>query len=242
MISGPLRHVAVALDTDDAERFGAWCRLFGPRVGALKVGLEAFVRWGPAAVAQAREHAGAVFLDLKLHDIPNTVAGAVAAARRAGVTYLTVHAGGGLPMLEAAVAAAGAEIRILAVTLLTHLDQPALRALDLTGTVAARVERWALLAHGGGCAGVVCSPLEAAALRALLPKPFLLVTPGIRAAGEGGGDQRRTASAAAARAAGSDLLVIGRPLTAAADPLAALALLERELERGAPAPDSPPRR
>ena len=230
MSQGPLRHVAIALDTEDRERFRSWCRLFGPRVGALKVGLEAFVRWGPDAVAEAREQAHAVFLDLKLHDIPNTVAGAVAAARQAGVTYLTVHAGGGEAMLEAAVAAAGPATKILAVTLLTHLDQPALDALDLPGPVTARVGRWAALARASGCAGVVCSPLEAGSLRALLPAPFLLVTPGIRAEGEAAEDQRRTASAAAARAAGSDLLVIGRPVTGAPDPLQALARLERELE------------
>ena len=226
---GALSRVAVALDTAERAEFSAWCRLFGPRVGVLKVGLEAFVRWGPPAVAEAREHGNAVFLDLKLHDIPNTVAGAVDAARAVGATYLTVHAAGGPAMLAAAVAAARNEVRLLAVTLLTHLDAGALRALQLAGPAAERVARWAALAAQEGCAGVVCSPLEAASLRHAHPPPFLLVTPGIRSAADARSDQRRTTSAPAALAAGADLLVIGRPLTRAPDPLAALAALQLEL-------------
>jgi orotidine-5'-phosphate decarboxylase len=221
--------VAVALDTADWDRFEAWCRLFGPRVGLLKVGLEAFTRWGPHAVATARQHAAGVFLDLKLHDIPNTVAGAVGAARGLGVRLLTVHAGGAGPMLGAAVEAAGGEVDLLAVTLLTHLGEPELAALDLAGGATERVARWAALARAAGCAGVVCSPQETGTLRARLPAPFLLVTPGVRPAGSDIADQRRTATPAAALAAGADYLVVGRPLTAAPDPLAALAALEREL-------------
>ena len=114
-----LEKVAVALDTSDRETFGAWCRLFGPRVGVLKVGLEVFSRFGLEAVREARQHAREVFLDLKLHDIPNTVAGAVDAVRGLGVDYLTVHAGGGTAMLAAAREAAGEDLRLLAVTLLT---------------------------------------------------------------------------------------------------------------------------
>ncbi len=239
-MTSPLERVAVALDTPDRETFRRWCRTFGPRVGALKVGLEAFCRWGPGAVEEARDH-GAVFLDLKLHDIPKTVAGAVAACRDLGVELLTVHGGGGATMLEAAREAAGDRLRLLAVTLLTHLDRDALAALDLGGddeARAARAERWARIARQAGCAGAVCSPLEAARLRAALPRPFLLVTPGIRPAGGAGAagmaavaadDQQRTASPARALAAGADLLVVGRPLTAAPDPAAALDALEREL-------------
>jgi len=226
----PLDRVAVALDTADRDRYDAWCRTFGPRVGLLKVGLEAFVRWGPGAVEAAREHARGVFLDLKLHDIPNTVAGAVAAARELGVRLLTVHAAGSSAMLRAAVEAARGEVEILAVTLLTHLDEAALAELDLPGAVTPRVERWAELARAAGCAGVVCSPRETAALRQRLPPPFLLVTPGVRPAGSDASDQRRAATPAAALGAGADYLVIGRPLTGAADPLAALATLERELD------------
>jgi orotidine-5'-phosphate decarboxylase len=221
--------VAVALDTAERARFDAWCRFFGPRVGLLKVGLEAFVRWGPAAVETARSHGRAVFLDLKLHDIPNTVARAVDAARGLGVRFLTVHAGGAPPMLEAAVDAAAGEVGLLAVTLLTHLDEDALGALDLPGGVGPRVERWAALAQRAGCAGVVCSPQEAAALRRRLEPRFLLVTPGVRPAGSDVADQRRVTTPAAALAAGADYLVIGRPLTGAADPAAALDALEREL-------------
>jgi orotidine-5'-phosphate decarboxylase len=228
-MSGALAQVAVAIDTPHRAEFSRWCELFGPRVGVLKVGLEAFVRWGPAAVEEARRSARAVFLDLKLHDIPNTVAGAVAAAAALGVDYLTVHAGGGGAMLRAASDAAGARLRILGVTVLTSLDDAALVDLALPGAVGERVERWTGLARASGCAGVVCSPAETARLRAVAPRPFLLVTPGIRGAGEAAGDQRRTASPAEALAAGADLLVIGRPLTRAADPLAALATLAADL-------------
>lgn len=227
--SSPLDRVAVALDTRHRATFNRWCALFGPRVGVLKVGLEAFVRWGPPAVAAAREHGRAVFLDLKLHDIPATVAGAVASARELGVRYLTVHAGGGRAMLAAAAAAAEGAIDLLAVTLLTHLDGGELERLDLPGDASGRAARWAALAAEAGCAGAVCSPLEVAALRNLLPPPFRLVTPGIRPASAAADDQRRTATPAAALAAGADLLVIGRPLTRAEDPEAALASLEREL-------------
>ena len=225
----PLDRVAVALDTDDWQRFAAWCRLFGPRVGLLKVGLQAFVRWGARAVETAQASGRGVFLDLKLHDIPNTVAGAVAAARGLGARLLTVHAGGGEPMLRAAVEAAGREVAILGVTLLTHLGDAELAALDLPGSATARVERWAELAARAGCAGVVCSPQETAAVRQRLPRPFLLVTPGVRPAGSAAGDQRRVASPAAALRDGADWLVVGRPLTAAPDPAAALAALEDEL-------------
>ncbi|MEO8504213.1 MAG: orotidine-5'-phosphate decarboxylase [Acidobacteriota bacterium] len=229
----PLQRVAVALDTREREEFSRWCRIFGPRVGVLKVGLEAFVRWGPPAVAEARRSAKRVFLDLKLHDIPNTVAGAVAAARELGVDYLTVHASGGPEMLRAAGDQAGG-LQILAVTLLTHLDEAALARLDLQGSGAARVASWADLARDAGCAGIVCSPLETAELRAAYPPPFLLVTPGIRIQQELGDDQRRTASPAEALAAGADLLVIGRPLTRAADPGVALDRLARALGEKAP--------
>ncbi len=225
-----LARVALALDTADWPRYGELARRFGPRLGALKVGLEAFTRWGPRAVEEASRHGRAVFLDLKLHDIPNTVGGAVAAARELGVSYLTVHAAGGPAMLEAARRAAGDELRLLAVTVLTHLGEAALASLQLPGPPAERVLGWARLACEAGCDGVVCSPRELAALRPALPPPFLLVTPGIRGLGEvAGDDQQRVASPAEALAAGADLLVIGRPLTQAPDPELALAELARAL-------------
>ncbi len=223
------RRIAVALDTPDREQFRRWISWFGPRVGVLKVGLEAFVRWGPAAVEEAGAQGRAVFLDLKFHDIPNTVRGAVRSARKLGVRYLTVHAGGGQAMLEAAVDAAQGEVAILAVTLLTHLDEPALKVLDLEGPAPRRVENWATLARRAGCAGVVCSPLEAAALRRANPAPFLLVTPGIRSVAAEAGDQRRTATPSEALRAGADLLVIGRPLTRAQDRQAALDRIGAEM-------------
>lgn len=225
-----LAPLAVALDTSDRQELRTWCELFGPRAGVLKVGLEAYLRWGREAVEDAQGYGADVFLDLKLHDIPNTVAGAVGAVRDLGVKLLTVHAGGGPAMLEAAAAAAG-EMKILAVTVLTHLDQEQLGALDLRGSAAERVRRWAALARDAGCAGVVCSPLEARILRRDHPRPFLLVTPGIRPAGSQAGDQRRVATPAEALAAGSDLLVVGRPLTRAPKPLEALGALAEEIRR-----------
>jgi orotidine-5'-phosphate decarboxylase len=227
--SNPLDRIAVALDTPDRDTFDRWCALFGPRVGLLKVGLEAFARWGPPAVTAARAHGDGVFLDLKLHDIPNTVAGAMAAVRELGVRFVTVHATGGAAMLRAAVDVAGDRVGVLAVTLLTHLGDQDLAALDLPGSLGERAARWALLARAAGCAGVVCSPREAAALRAQMPAPFLLVTPGVRPAGIATNDQRRVAAPAEAFAAGADYLVVGRALTAAADPQAALDRLADEL-------------
>jgi len=224
-----LDEVAVALDTSDWSTFCNWAKFFGPRVGVLKVGLEAYVRWGPRAAEIAGGAGARLFLDLKLHDIPNTVAGAVGSARDLGADLLTVHAAGGPAMLAAAREASRDQIRLLAVTLLTHLDAPTLAVLDLPGPATERALRWALLAAQAGCAGVVCSAHEVAALREQLARPFLLVTPGIRLPGADVGDQRRVATPAAARAAGADLLVIGRPLTQAADPEAALAALAEAL-------------
>jgi orotidine-5'-phosphate decarboxylase len=224
-----LDRVAVALDTADWETFESWCRLFGPRVGLLKVGLEAYTRWGPRAVEVAGTHAGQVFLDLKLHDIPNTVAGAVAAVGELGVRFVTTHAAGGSAMLRAAVEAAAGRVEILAVTVLTHLAAQDLEELSIPGDVGERVETWSRLAWAAGCAGVVCSPHEAARLRRALPPPFALVTPGVRPAGVDVGDQRRVATPAAALRAGADYLVVGRALTAAADPEAALEGLAAEL-------------
>ncbi len=224
-----LRRVAVALDTSDWTTYERWCDFFGPRVGVLKVGLEAFVRWGPVAMERATKTPAAIFLDLKLHDIPQTVAGAIASARSLGARYLTVHAGGSDAMLKAAVEAAGGEIKILAVTLLTHLGGRDLERLGLPGSALERVVRWGQVAQEAGAAGVVCSPREAGHLRALLPPPFELVTPGIRPRGAASDDQTRIASPREAIEAGADLLVIGRPLTQASDPELALEALATEL-------------
>ena len=224
-----LERIAVALDTDDRAIYSDWCGLFGPRVGVLKVGPRVVLRWGRDAVREAAATGADVFLDMKFHDIPSTVTGAVGAAKELGVTYLTVHAGGGRRMLEAAAEEAGDEVRVLGITVLTHLDADDLRDLDLPGAAGDRVLSWAGSAKAAGCAGVVCSPLELATLRARLGPELLLVSPGIRfEAGPGAAgadDQRRVASPSAALRAGADLLVIGRPLTQAPDPEAALAAL-----------------
>jgi len=225
-----LEKVVVALDTDDRSTFSGWCELFGPRVGVLKVGPRVVLRWGREAVREALSTGAEVFFDLKFHDIPSTVAGAVGAARELGVSYLTVHAGGGRRMLSAAVEAAGGEVKVLGITVLTHLDAEDLSGLGLPGSAGERVLSWASTAQAAGCAGVVCSPLELAALRTRLGPDLLLVSPGIRFETAGraravADDQRRVASPSAALQAGADLLVIGRPLTRASDPKAALAAL-----------------
>ena len=233
---GSLDRLVVALDTSSWSTFETWCAQLGPRVGVLKVGLEAHLRWGPKAVAVARRHGRRVFLDLKLHDIPNTVEGAVGAARSMGVDFLTVHASGGGAMLEAAGLAAGVDLAILAVTVLTHLDEMELESLDLPGTSLSRARRWARLARDAGCAGAVSSPLEVAGIRERCPPPFLLVTPGVRLAGpvDRQDDQQRVATPRQALEAGADLLVVGRPVTRAPDAEAVLARLAREMALVAP--------
>ncbi|REJ81537.1 MAG: orotidine-5'-phosphate decarboxylase [Acidobacteria bacterium] len=216
------QRLVLALDSDDRSPFSVWVRELASEVGVLKVGLESFVRWGHEAVHEAvatAERSGAsVFLDLKLHDIPNTVAGAVRAACDLGVRYLTVHAGGGERMMRAACEAAAGRLEVLAVTVLTHLDEEELDRLDLPGSASQRALLWASQARAAGCAGVVCSPLELATLRPRLGEPFLLVTPGIRPAGSDSGDQRRVATPASALRAGADLVVVGRPITRADSP------------------------
>ena len=229
MLNDDLKRLALALDTSDWPTYVRWCRYFGPRVGVLKVGLEAFTRWGLRAVEVARRDARKLFLDLKLHDIPNTVKGAVTAARDHGADYVTIHTSGGPAMIEAAVEAAGESLQILGVTLLTHLDRDTLMTLDMPGEGSQRVRRWAMLANRAGCAGVVCSPLELAELRPENPQPFLLVTPGIRMSSGDAHDQRRVSTPAAALRGGADLLVVGRPITRAADPEGALEALAREM-------------
>ncbi len=228
MRTNAARKIVVALDTSDWDEFRHWCRTLGPRVGLLKVGLEAFVRWGPRAVEEARAKAK-VFLDLKLHDIPNTVARAVSAVADLGVDYVTAHTTGGSDMLSAASEAGRGRVGILAVTLLTHMDEESLTGLGIDDPPDVLVSAWARLAHQAGCAGAVCSPREVARLRGVLPGSFALVTPGVRPAGSSPDDQKRTATPAQALEAGADLLVVGRPLTASDDPEVALERLLAEL-------------
>lgn len=226
--------IAVALDTSDRGEILRLARALRGRVGTVKLGLEAFTACGPDLVREVNDLGTPVFLDLKLHDIPNTVERAARNAARLGVAMLTVHASGGKVMLKAAVAGAAVAERppvVLAVTVLTSLDDGALVELGIPGGAAQRVSAWAQLARRAGCGGVICSPHEAAALRASIGRGFLLVTPGIRPAGEAAGDQRRVATPGSAVAAGADILVIGRPITAAPDPAAAADAILAELRR-----------
>jgi len=221
--------IAVALDAPDAETAARWARAVTPHVAVVKVGLELFCRTGPSIVDSVRGGSGAdLFLDLKLHDIPNTVAGAVRSVSRLKPRYLTVHATGGPAMVRAAVDAADG-ICIAAVTVLTSMDESALDAVGLAGPSLDAVKRLAVLAVGSGAGALVCSPHEVAAVRAEVGPDVVLITPGVRPAGADVQDQARVATPEQALADGADLLVIGRPITGAADPGAAAARIAASL-------------
>lgn len=221
--------IIAALDLPNAARALELARSIRPFVGAVKVGKELFVASGPEVVKQLRALGLAVFLDLKFHDIPNTVAQAVAAATRLDVQMLTVHCSGGSVMLQAAQTAAEKTARelsreaplVLGVTVLTSMDQAALAELGGECDPAKQVERLARLAVRAGLRGLVCSPLELPKLRAFLPPEIQLVTPGIRVGTEKADDQKRTLGPREAIAAGATWLVVGRPIYAAADPVKA---------------------
>ena len=229
--------VFVALDTQDLARAAALARDLSGAVGGLKIGKEFFTAQGPdgvrAAVAGER-----LFLDLKFHDIPNTVAGAVRAAVHLRPFMLTVHASGGPAMLAAAAEAAreaaeDAEIArplILGVTVLTSLDDADLAAVGQRAPASEQVRRLALLARDSGCDGAICSPHEIVALRAACGPDFTLVVPGIRPAWAATGDQKRVMTPAEALSAGADYLVIGRPIAAAEQPLEAARRIAAELD------------
>jgi len=198
----------------------------------FKVGLELYLAAGSSIITSLRDRGFNVFLDLKLHDIPNTVAGAVRAVSSRGASLLTVHAAGGSAMLRAAVDAAAAAPdapRLLAVTVLTSMDAAQLAGIGIAAAPAAQVLRLAKLAASSGIEGLVCSPEEIAQLRAEIPGDPLLVAPGIRPAGAAIGDQRRIATPAVAIAAGASMLVVGRPITQAADPAAAAEAILSEM-------------
>ncbi|TAD92094.1 MAG: orotidine-5'-phosphate decarboxylase [Alphaproteobacteria bacterium] len=229
--------VFVAIDTPDLARAEALGHHLADAVDGVKLGLEFFSANGPEGVRRLRQAGLPVFLDLKLHDIPNTVAGAAHAAGRLGVDILTIHAAGGTAMMQAAVkaaAAGAAEVfapspRVIAITVLTSLSDADVAAIGYRGTSAAALAPdLATLARNAGCAGIVCSPLEVTAIRSHWPSG-LLVTPGIRPAGSDAGDQSRLATPAAAQQAGASVLVIGRPITAAASPRAAALAIRAEL-------------
>lgn len=214
--------ILVALDVPTREGALEIVDQLRPHVGGFKVGLELFCACGPSIV----EAIGAekVFLDLKFHDIPNTVAGVSRVAARLGTLMFNVHCLGGLEMMKRAAEAArevGSSTHVIGVTILTSHDAASLERLGLNEEPQVAVRRLALLAREAGLDGVVCSPLEAASVRASCGADFLLVTPGIRAAGSEASDQKRTLSASEALAAGADWLVVGRPITSANDPVKA---------------------
>ncbi len=227
-----LAPIAVALDAPDLATACAWATAVAPHVAVLKVGLETYLRDGAGSVAAIAEAAGgvsggkaagggpaggpALFLDLKLHDIPNTVAGAVRSVAPLRPTYLTVHALGG-PAMIAAAAQVSPEIVITAVTVLTSMDAAAMAAVGLQGTPSQAALRLARMAVDAGARALVCSPLEVAEIRAAVPDEVVLITPGVRPAGADVADQKRVATPEQALAAGANLLVIGRPITAAPD-------------------------
>ena len=223
--------IAVALDAPDAETAARWAQAVTPHVAVVKVGLELFCRTGPSIVQSVRGASGTgLFLDLKLHDIPNTVAGAARSVARLKPTYLTVHAVGGAAMVRAAVEAAP-EVAIAAVTVLTSADDATLADVGLAGPSLDAVRRLSVLSVGAGARALVCSPHEVAAVRAEVGPGITLITPGVRPAGSAADDQARVATPEQALADGADLLVIGRPITGAADPGAAAARLAAGLLR-----------
>ncbi len=231
----PGNRVIAALDVPDTAAAVALAARIGDGAGWVKVGLELFVADGPAVVAAMRAAGRRVMLDLKLHDIPETVARAMGRAAALGAELVTVHAGGGPAMLAAAVrACAGTPARVLAVTVLTSMDEADLIAIGAIGPLPALVARRAALAAAAGCHGVVASPHEAAVIRAAAPAGFLIVTPGVRPAGTAAGDQKRIATPGDARRAGADLVVVGRPIRDAADPAAAARAIAAEITAALP--------
>ena len=219
----PRERLIVALDVSTAAAAQKIVAAVGDSALTYKVGMQLYTAEGPALVRDLVASGRRVFLDLKYHDIPNTVAAAVHDAAQLGVSMLTVHAAGGRKMLSAAVDAARATnpaLIVLAVTVLTSLDESDLGEIGVQGTVLDEVLRLSALALASGCQGIVASPREASTLRTKLGKDFAIVTPGVRPAGAGHGDQARVLTPAEAIAAGATYIVVGRPITEAADPAA----------------------
>ena len=226
------KRVIVALDFPDAGSALAAAARLDPSLCRVKVGKELFVSAGPAVVEALQRAGFEVFLDLKFHDIPNTVAGACRAAARLGVWMVNVHASGGAAMMRAAreaVAAVAKPPLLIGVTILTSLSDAELGEVGLAGTAAENVERLARLAAASGLDGVVCSAEEASLLRGALGAGFVTVTPGIRLAGEAKGDQSRVVTPEEAVRRGAHYLVIGRPVTQSPDPAATLQQIARSL-------------
>ena len=236
----PRSSLIVALDFDSLASAVKFAKQVADLVGMFKIGSQLFTSAGPEAVREISQLGTGVFLDLKYHDIPNTVAGAVlAAAAMPGLQLLNVHAFGGTAMLRAAAQAVSAGVpmgedrpRLLAVTVLTSMDQKAIREVGIGGPPRARAVKLAKLAQEAGVDGVVASVLEAKAIRKACGREFLIVTPGVRpkdAAGANNDDQARTATPREAIKAGADFIVVGRPITAAADPRAAAQAIVDEI-------------
>lgn len=224
----PADRLIVALDVEGLEPADRLVQMLLPAgVTHFKVGLELFTRVGPAAVETVHRHGGNVFLDLKFHDIPNTVGRAVQAAAALGVWMANVHIQGGRGMMQQAKAAAGNTL-LIGVTVLTSLADRELQELNVANTAQGQVLHLARLARAAGLNGIVASAQEAQAVREICGEPFLIVTPGIRSTGEPANDQQRTATPAEAIQAGADYLVVGRPIVKAADPVRAAQLILEE--------------
>jgi len=230
--------VFVALDTPDLNQALEWGRALKDYVGGLKIGLEFITAHGPEGVRAVVSTGLPVFADVKFHDIPNTVAAASRELAKLGAMIFNIHVSGGEVMMRDAVAAARAvdpRVTVIGVTVLTSIDNDILDTVGQRGPAPEQVVRLARLAKRAGLDGVVCSAQEIGPIRAACGPDFLLVTPGIRPAGADTGDQRRIMTPAEAQRAGSDIMVIGRPITAAPDPVAAARAIAAELGMAAPA-------
>ncbi|HET7442034.1 MAG TPA: orotidine-5'-phosphate decarboxylase [Terriglobales bacterium] len=221
----------VALDVPEAAAARSLVQQIGDAAGIYKVGLQLFTAEGPGVVRKLADSGHRVFLDLKLHDIPNTVASAVRAAGRLNASMLTLHASGGINMLRAARDAAPPGLKLLAVTVLTSLSDEDLQEIGIAGRVTDQVLRAAALARQAGCDGVVASARESALLRRELGEGFIIVNPGVRPAGAETNDQQRVATPAEAIAAGASHIVVGRPVTQSADPAGAARAIIAEMEQ-----------
>lgn len=237
----------VALDVDTPDRALALFKELAPVVGMFKIGLQLFTAAGPQIVRNIVSRDGKVFLDLKFHDIPNTVAAAGIEATRLGVSIFNVHAAGGSEMMKRTAdavreTAAGERVerpKVIAVTLLTSIDSSGLQEIGVQTDVKRFVSDLAAMAADSGLDGVVASPQEITTIRQSVSQPnFLIVTPGIRGAGDAANDQRRTLTAAEAVRAGADYLVVGRPITGAADPVQAAQRIVSELAEALDGPQS----
>lgn len=226
-----VERIVFPLDVSDLAEARSYIERLAGHVGVFKVGLELFTAVGPDAVRAVHDAGGRCFLDLKIHDIPATMAGAVRSACALGVDYLTVHTSAGPAGLRAcAEAARGGRTRLLGVTVLTSMDAAELSAVGVAGAPAEAVQRLAAMGVGAGLPGLVCSTHECAALRAALGPDVELVVPGIRPAGAALGDQKRAATPASAIREGATLLVVGRPIREAKDPVAAARGIADEIE------------